>query len=469
MFAYPDMGRPTFEKFEIMEDLQKVSSMQLYLFWRNLSIGLLSVIAIMTLSKLLPFYLSPIISLIGAAVLYTVLYNNKMSGANSCMLVPYAIFFCLISYSFTAIVINVLYAWGFILPPRELVFFNEPYLPSLLLNPVCFLTLLVIYFRRNHLNLCSDCHIHTGNNYERGKLGNILSYESHYQLRNLTILFGVLSVVIWGYYKLFYVNISVNDRDWYIFTWLTIIAFVIDEVYFIARYYNLFLDLKENNEIITPSELRDMTAKTYLRFYVVCGNDMYVDQNTVNRQNPFHTVIDTPFFTKRSVNGITVPEVKKIISKMTGVDDGDLRFFFGRKLTDFDHHSILRYFYFLKGNISDYPDLKVKGEWMNFDLIKKIYSTDPKKLSPTAVGDITRLATIILTEKIFDENGFRKSRIKNYNPGFNLIDVKKSRLNFQDDKWIKISMFNSDNTFYRLRKWWRGLLRSKAGQTNSWG
>lgn len=163
-----------------MEDLRKVSSIQLYLFWKNLSVGLLSIIAIMAFSKLLPFYLSPIIALIGAAVLYTMLYNNKLGGNQSCMLVPYSIFFCLISYSFVTIILNVLYAWGIILPPRELVFFNDPYVPSLMMNPICFLTILVMYVRRNKLNICTDCQLHRGNAYERGKLGNILNYESHF-------------------------------------------------------------------------------------------------------------------------------------------------------------------------------------------------------------------------------------------------------------------------------------------------
>lgn len=452
-----------------MEDLRKVSSIQLYLFWKNLSVGLLSIIAIMAFSKLLPFYLSPIIALIGAAVLYTMLYNNKLGGNQSCMLVPYSIFFCLISYSFVTIILNVLYAWGIILPPRELVFFNDPYVPSLMMNPICFLTILVMYVRRNKLNICTDCQLHRGNAYERGKLGNILNYESHFQLRNLLVLFGILSVIVWVYYLVFYINITVNARDWYMFTWLTIIAFVIDEVYFMFRYYNLYLDLKENNEIITPSELRDMTAKTYLRFYVVCGNNIYVDTQAVDPKRPFQTIMDTPFFTKRSVNGITIPEVKRIIGKMTGVDGGDLRFFFGRKLPDLDRHSLLRYFYFLDGEIADYPDLRVRGEWMDFDKIKRIYSTAPSKLSSIAVADITRLATIILTEKIFDEHGFRKSKIRNYRPNFNLYDVRNSDLDFQDDKWLKISMFNSDTRMFRLKRWWRNVTNSKADQTNSWG
>lgn len=39
-----------------MEDLGKVNSMQLYNLWKNLTVGLITVIAMMTFSKLLPFF-----------------------------------------------------------------------------------------------------------------------------------------------------------------------------------------------------------------------------------------------------------------------------------------------------------------------------------------------------------------------------------------------------------------------------
>lgn len=450
-----------------MDDLRKVSSLQLYEFWKNLSLGLLLVIGMLTFSKMLPFYLSPVLSLGCAAILSTMLYNNRQQHTASCMLVLYSLFFCFISYSFVTIILNVLFAWGIVKVPLEFIFFNDPYIPSLLMMPVSFLTLVVIYLRRHKLRICIDCKLDRGDNYERGKLGSILSYESHYQLKNLLLVFGTLSALIWTYYLVFYININQNARDWYVFTWLIIIVFILDELFFIARYYNLYLDLKENDEIISQQELRDMTAKTYLRFYVVCGNSVYVDTHSTDPRESHKEVIDTPFFTKRSVNGITVHEVKRIISKMAGVESTDLRFFFGRKSSDLDNHSILRYFYFLDGTPEDHPELNTDGEWMSFDVIKHIYSTSPTRLADIFVSDITRLATIMLTHKIFDEDGRRRSRIKSYNPSFSLPEVRSSELDFQDDKWIRISLFNSDTRLYGLKKWWRNITGKSTNSNNS--
>lgn len=444
-----------------MQDLRKVSSLQLYSFWKNLSIGLLTIVGLMTFSILLPFYFSPIVALVSAAMLYTMLYNNKLSENSTCMVVSYALFFCLITYSFITIVMNILYIWGFIWLPPEFTFFSKPYIPSLVLCPICFVTLCLIYSRQKKLRICVDCRMQYGDSRERGKLGGILTYESRYQLRNLIVLFGVLSLVIWVYYLFIYVNTDVNTRDWYVFIWLTIIAFLLDEIYFIFRYYNLYLDLKENNEIISPEELRDMTAKTYLRFYVICGEYVYMTSKAADpKSSEFKPVIDTPFFTHRSVNGITISEVTDIIRRMTGVRDGMLRFFFGRKVKDLDRHSILRYFYFLDGNIEDYPELNVDGDWMKFDDLKKIYTYKPGELSGICVTDITRMATIMLTHKIFDERGFRRNKLKFYRPTFTLKEVKESKLDFQDDMWIRISMFNSDTPMYRVKRWMKNTLGS---------
>ena len=76
-------------------------------------------------------------------------------------------------------------------------------------------------------------------------------------------------------------------------------------------------------------------------------------------------------------------------------------------------------------------------------------------MAELGVYDLSRLATIMLTEKIFDENGFRKSGIRSYSPTFNLLEVRKSKIDFQDDKWIEISLFNSDTSFYKLKRWWK--------------
>lgn len=446
-----------------MQDLFKVNERQLYSFWKNLSIGLLVLMATLLLSRILPHYFSPIIGLIAAAFLYTLLYNNKLSNHSTCMVVPYAMFYCVVVYSFASIIINVLGIWDIVTLPKELSFFNYPYLPALLLDPVCLAVLLIMYMRRNRLTICIDCKITKGLSIERGKLGEIMSVESKHQLVNLIWVFAILTVMIWVYYEVwYYKNAIINNRDWYVFFWMNLVVILFDEIYFASRYYNIYLDLKENGEIITEEELSDMTTKTYLRFYVVCGNKVFLNTQTVDPGKAGAIVADTPFVTKRNVNGISSGEVFGIISRLTGVKDGTLRFFYGRKSVDISKHRLLRYFYFLDGKPEDYPDLNVDGEWMDFGHVKQIYNKMPSAMSSNMLADLSRMTTIILTQKIFDERGYRRMKLKSYVPSYDLKEVREKDYDFQDDKWIRVAMYNSDTRYFHLKK----FLRRVTGTAN---
>lgn len=458
-----------------MDDFNKVSSTQLYGLWKNLSTSLLVIIVLVALTRLLPFYLAPVFSLSCAAYIYYILYNHRNRKSKSCIITLYVFFYCIISYSFVSIVINALYAWGALLVPRELLFFNEPYIITLVLMPVCFLTIVIMYIRRRRLGVCIDCKLKYGDSNERGTFGYILENEIAFQFRNLMLLFGVTSVLIWVYYLLFYINISQNARDWYIFTWMVVIAFVFDELYFMGRYYNLYLQLKEENDIITPEDFSRNSATSNVRFYVVCGNNIFLNKHAVDPHLVYREVIDTPFTIVCPSFNLTVSEMRRAIEKMTGIKGGELKFFFGRRHSDFEKSSMLRYFYFVVPSVNQNgeKDCKegedcpvpenVKGEWIDFNVIRRIYTENPSVLSPTLLADISRLSTIVVTRKTFDERGFRRNKLKSYTPTFSLEEVRDNDIDFQDDKWIRISLFNSDTSMYRLRRWMRNLFKAGKG------
>ena len=449
-----------------MKDLDKINSSRLFSFWKNLSLGLLIVLVSMFIAQVLPYYFSPIITLIGAAVLYTMLYNGRIESNPSCMLVVYALFYSMITYAFITIVINILYIWGIFSLPKELTFFSPPYIPSLMYNPICCLVIGFILIRGNSMNFCNDCKFKNGLSIDRGRFGQLLHKENKVQLFNLFCLFLVMSVIVWVYYFTYYdKSADVNSRDKYIMLWLNLLCIVIDELYFALRYYSIYLDLKEEGNIITEQELSDMTTKTYLRFYVICANSIYVNTKIMDPRMPYREIIDTPFVTKRNVNGITTAEVNGIISSMIRIP-GHLRFFFGRKNPDLEKHSLLRYFYFLDGTPEDYPEVRLAGEWMDFNRIKNIYNSSPTLMSSTFLGDMSRMATIVLTQKIFDDRGFRKIKVKSYQPTFTLEEIRQNDYDFQDDKWIRVSMFNSDTKGFHMRRLMRKF--SKQKQETPW-
>lgn len=442
-----------------MKDLGKINSYQVYGLWKNLSVSLFCVIATLFVSKILPYYLSPVVALVVASVMYVYIYNVRYATIKSCIVPGIAILYSIVAYAFLTIILNLFVIWGLFEMPKEFVFFNHPFIPSLILNPVSFIVLLITYLQRRKMKVCIDCRASRSLGGQRGA-GGVLNSEAHLQLKNFIVMSGILTAVVWAYYQGYYISTNLNSRDAYIFTWLTIIGVGLDWLYFSWRYYNLYLDLKENNELLSPEELQDMTAKTYVRFYVVCGNNLYLTPHAYDPNTGKDEVLDTPFFTRQTLNGMLGNDVKSMIKEMTGVDKGELRFFYGRKSPDDDKHSLLRYFYFIDAD--ECPKLLTEGEWMPFDKVKYLYSNLPNKMAELAVYDITRLATIMLTEKIFDEEGYRKSGIRSYSPTFNLLEVRKSKIDFHDDKWIYISSFNSDTPLYKLKKWWRSKHRKSS-------
>lgn len=446
-----------------MDELKKIDPFQLYGFWKALAISIFMVIVMLSLIWILPDPLTPVIGLVCAGALYFFTLT-KGTRVGNCSLLPYAIILSMVLNAFFCIIADIVNWWKIpgITIPDEVVSSSGLYLPVLSYLPIAFITILVIYLRRDRLSLCKTCSLAYADEINRNKIGHIFRYESHLQLKYLLNILGFLSALIWFYYLYFYVDINVNARDRYIFLWVVILGLVADEIYFAIRYYNLYLDLKASGDIIAESEIADNDSKTYLRFYVICGNNVYVNPEKVDPSSKYGKVIDTPFFTHREVSGIALSDVKRIISSQTG-REGDLRFFYGRKFGSHDR-AVMRYFYFLDPDENgELPKLQVSGEWMDYEKVKHIYSTDPGQLAPLSVIDTTRLSTIILTYKKYDERGYRRNKLHSYEPTFTLIDVRNSTLDFQDDKWIQISMLNADIPFFAFKRFWRRML----GQTSS--
>ena len=121
------------------------------------------------------------------------------------------------------------------------------------------------------------------------------------------------------------------------------------------------------------------------------------------------------------------------------------------------------YFYFLKGDRNDYEIIK-EGKWFDYDEVKQIYSSNPDKLSNILIADTTRVARILITEKVYDSYGNRKISLDNYVPTYDLYDLYNSNIDFQDDNWIRISLFNSDSKFYKIRKLFRQIFRNQQNR-----
>lgn len=448
-----------------MKEIFKINSIQVFLLWRNMAISMLAVCLVLLLSTYLPPFLSPVISTVCALGLYTLVYSSGSFKSGTCMLVPYTIFISLIVYTFTVVIINLLNVWSTSVDLfDELIFFYDPYLPILFLAPLCFVTAIVILLRGFNVAICLDCRINHGEYNTRGRFGIIMHQESPAQLKKIIVIFGVISVVSWVYYLYQFNPTNITSRDTFIFAWLPLFVIVAYVIALSFRYYNLYMELKERNEIVTPGELSEIAVKTYLRFYVICGDSVYINPNAPDEldDSDDEGIIETPFMLNRRVTSVNDSEAGEIIRRLTGVPGGKLRFFFARKSQDNQKHRVYRYFYFIPGKPEDYPTLNgVKGRWYSSKEFKSLFAKSNLRLSPLLNIDMTRLATILVTSKIYDKNGQRKIRMKQYRPSFGFAELHDSDIDFQDNVWIRVACFNSDMANFRLRRWLRGVVRSR--------
>lgn len=454
-----------------MRDLQKVNLLQLYLFWKNLSIAVLLLIALLTASAW-THSIYAIFTAIGSAfIIYWRIYANKTSHHPTYMLVSYALMLSIIIFTVIQMAVSLIQAWHIYEFSEHFSIFKGPRtLSILILAPVCFVTLSVVYLRRKKLHRYLDDKFGVNSDvFLKGKLGAILTRESRIQVFNLLIIFGLLSVINWTYYSFFFYKDAVlTMKDIYIFYWVNVCGLVFFLLYLLVHNYNMDLDLRQSGNLLTPEEVSNLTHKNYFRYFVVCENHLFVSYECEDPDYTAHKVLDTPFFQSRTGRMISEPEIKNMIAKATGVNNGELRFLFSFPAPGLNNHHVSRYFYFLSGQLTDYPQLdESKGEWMTMNRLQEINRKRPHALSSYLLADTNRLLTIMQTKKMYDEHGNRRYKIKSYMPPFRLEDIRTSDTDFQSNKWLDIATFNCDKPFFRLRRLLHTLRRG-AKNVKAW-
>ena len=154
-----------------MQEFGKVNPNQVFGLWKNLTVCLLAVVATIVISKILPYYLSPVIAFVVASGLYSFIYNERFSSTKSCIVPAISILYSIVVYAFITIILNLMHIWGLFEMPHEFVFFTDPFIPALILNPISFIVLLTTYLERRKLRTCIDCR--TGKSFggQRGAIG----------------------------------------------------------------------------------------------------------------------------------------------------------------------------------------------------------------------------------------------------------------------------------------------------------
>lgn len=181
--------------------------------WRNVALSMLTLILLHVFTTILPAICAPLVSTVAAVFLYYQVVFASYSRYEICGLVPYAFFIIVVSYTVVLVAINLLNIWGVLSIPNEMVFFDMPYLQSLVLAPIGLITSFILFLRRHRLTLCINCKITNGSPLNRGRVGAIYSNESTFMLRNLIILYTFITSVVYAYYLLEFQDVTITSRE----------------------------------------------------------------------------------------------------------------------------------------------------------------------------------------------------------------------------------------------------------------
>ena len=338
----------------------------------------------------------------------------------------------------------------------ELLNVKIPFLTSLIISPVGLLFALIALFRGTRYTACRTCVLRLGVISERGFIGKLFQQESRYQLYFLTAIAGVMTLLSWGYYLSFYINVNLNVPDKFFLGWVPTIAYLISIAYLALRYFNIWAYYYQNFE----HRDSNMQAATTVRYLVLLDNTIYLSRNDEFSGVPDASLFDTPatisYKRASEISKQYAREVFRDISRLP-MSDFEIRFIYYSEET-LGARNVFHY-------IAVPKDREVmnksafKGKWYNLSQLERMLHNH--ELSPALAAEINRLYTVTMAWKTYDAEGKRLYKVKNYHPVFRLNGIADWDVDFNSEKWLQVANLNQDKPFYRIRHFWHKLTNGR--------
>ena len=188
-------------------------------------------------------------------------------------------------------VISIIYARGFITYFYEQDSLNtdRPFVTLLVVAPVLLFTTVWSYIRGKKYSACVRCNNMLGTTSERGFIGKMFAEESRYQRFFLLGISAALTLISWGYYTYFYINININIPDKFFFGWIPVILYLVSVFYLGARCFTLWAYYCQDGEMAPRA-----TGTTCLRALIISGDKFFLTREEDFNETPDGHLFDTP-------------------------------------------------------------------------------------------------------------------------------------------------------------------------------
>ena len=326
------------------------------------------------------------------------------------------------------------------------------YIPELVIAPVTFIYGQFTLLRGDRLGFYRDFKARLGQNVEQGFLGRMFRQEGRLQQKVLTYLFLFLTVEGYLYYWLVYYNGYYNATDKLVFVWLPIILFVVSVIYMGLRYFMLWMYYGQDRQ----GGDMEHNGVTRLRYVIVCDDKIYLaPKSDRNYQHESGEVYDTPaVYTFQRREDIQPHEAERYFIGLTKIQDFTLRFMYDTRtvggVSNVVHYIVEVY------DAEELEKSPIKGEW--YTLAEVVTFNNEHRLSKNFAAELSRLYHVTMAWKTYDRNGYRRYREKHYRPAFRMRDIHNPDIDYNDRQWLYVARMNEDMPFFRLRRWWDGVI-----------
>lgn len=418
--------------------------------WLNWIVACGALVLPNVVSVYVPAIIVPLLTF--ALALLLSYYNNQSLRSRSavCPQLPTIAMRSLILSGIIMLVILLSYSRGIVdhFFESELLNRQIPFLTVLIISPVTLVNALWAQIRGNHHEACRRCIISLGTKTERGFIGQIFAQESNWQRYFLIAISAVLSLVSWGYYLSFYINVNINVPDKFFLGWVPVIFYFISIVYLATRYFTIWAYYYQT----VDSSDRVPDASTEIRFLIISGDSIYLSREEGYYDVPDSGKFDTPLMLalpRRSE--ITDGDAAAMLNEMVRLESPDYKMRFMYYSEDgTGQHNVYHY-------LVDFPDRTeverasiVPGKWYNLSQLERMLHA--RELSPMLAAELNRLYAVTMAFKTYDYDGNRLYRIKNYRPLFRLKGLCDLDVDFSSPHWLRVWQFNEDKPFFRIRR-----------------
>lgn len=426
----------------------------IFALWTNwvISVGFLTLPILIAPS--VPHRFLPLVPLILVGVIAVLDRRNRNQQSPNCFRIPHLVQFVLF-FSSIVLFIDILYKTNceineLIGQPVNL---SHPLLPALNIYPVATIICLVNIIRGNKSRACRSCRNRHGKDIDRGLIGVLYNREAKLQIRLLFIISLILTLATWIYYIFFYVNVSINRTDSFIFALCPLLCYVISLIYLGIRYYSNWVYYCQSS---TATDITEQKGTT-IRYIVVCGDKILLKtpNEPIASSNSDEMKVDVPLkITLPFKETISENEAYNYFTSAANQQTAETRLIY-ESCAPGMFKNIFHYIVFVKD--ADQVAATFAGEWFTLAEVNEMIRS---RIAAFSLGaELSHIYTITMAWKTYDKSGHRRYGIKNYKPTFRLKDMPSWDVDYNDHNWLYVAEVNEDKPFYRLRRLWHKLTK----------